>query len=199
MSWHYTAYRSRIMVKERSLCVIKTHGGMDIDSRTLSLEVVSYKSGRFTPRHPADRRVARPQKLTGHCGAEGNFFLALPRFLGRPASRICHYIEWATPASQKVWRKEIPVSVLTDVFISSEFPELQQPMLEDQRMFHNVLVYSLGKWHRSISVLIVGIYLQPILDIKFKQDMIFSELLVQPYKICPYIIMRSVLQQRTCI
>lgn len=62
-------------------------------------------------------------------------------------------------------------------FISSEFPELQQSMLEHQRIFHNVLVHSLDKTHRSISALIVGIYLQLILYIKFKQKIIFSKLL----------------------
>lgn len=42
------------MVNVKSLCVInhhamKTYGGVDIDPRILSLEVVSFKSGRFTP------------------------------------------------------------------------------------------------------------------------------------------------------
>jgi hypothetical protein len=71
----------------------------------------------------------------------------------------------------------MPVSILTNVFTSPELPELQMSLLEDQRIFHNVLVHSLDITHTSISVHIVGIYFQLILHIKFKREIMFSKLL----------------------
>lgn len=54
MSWHYTAYRTRSMVKLKSLCVINhiammTYGGVDRDPTILSFEMVSFTSDRFNP------------------------------------------------------------------------------------------------------------------------------------------------------
>jgi hypothetical protein len=161
MSWQYTAYRSRSTIKVKSLCVInhhamKTHGGVKIYIHAfLALKCELRPQGE--PQIPSGQEGGWALEIVWTLRSRGMYIAPVAASVVQPAG-LGHYTEWAIPAPQKVWCKEISILILTSV-ISSEFPELQQSILWDQSIFHNVLAHSLDKTHTFVSVLTGGIYL----------------------------------------